>query len=156
MYTLVAGGRLPFRIPGVLAAVAAGTVLYYILGPAGWAGGTFAAPSANLHFGIPVPTLDFVYGLKESLRYLPIALPFAIVPVVGGINVTESARVAGDDYNTRHVLLTEAVATLIAGLCGGVAQTTPYIGHPAYKKMGSRAGSSSCQSRRRMQNQSVR
>ena len=60
--------------------------------------------------------------------------------MVGGINVTESARVAGDDYNTRDILLTEAVATLVAGVCGGVAQSTPYIGQPAYKRMGSRAG----------------
>ena len=50
--------------------------------------------------------------------------------------MTESARVAGDDYNTRDILLTEAVATLIAGVCGGVAQSTPYIGQPAYKRMG--------------------
>src|SRR5262249_7048434 len=33
-----------------------------------------------------------------------------------------------------------AVATLGAGLCGGVAQSTPYIGQPAYKNMGARAG----------------
>ncbi|MGE5500164.1 MAG: hypothetical protein ACM3Q2_18985, partial [Syntrophothermus sp.] len=75
-----------------------------------------------------------------ALKYLPIAFPFAILTIVGGINVTESARVAGDDYKTRDILLTEAIATLIAGLCGGVAQTTPYIGQPAYKAMGSRAG----------------
>jgi len=60
--------------------------------------------------------------------------------VVGGINVTESARVAGDDYDSRHILLTEAVATLVAGICGGVAQSCPYIGHPAYKQMGCRSG----------------
>jgi AGZA family xanthine/uracil permease-like MFS transporter len=54
--------------------------------------------------------------------------------------VTESARAAGDAYETRDILLTEAVATLVAGLCGGVAQSTPYIGHPAYKEMGARAG----------------
>jgi AGZA family xanthine/uracil permease-like MFS transporter len=60
--------------------------------------------------------------------------------VIGVINVTESARVAGDDYDTRNILLTEAVATLVAGLCGGVAQSTPYIGQPAYKRMGARAG----------------
>jgi adenine/guanine/hypoxanthine permease len=28
----------------------------------------------------------------------------------------------------------------LAGLAGGVAQTTPYIGHPAYKEMGARSG----------------
>ena len=36
--------------------------------------------------------------------------------------------------------LTEALATIVAGLCGGVVQNTPYIGHPAYKAMGARAG----------------
>jgi AGZA family xanthine/uracil permease-like MFS transporter len=75
-----------------------------------------------------------------ALQYLPIAIPFGLLTVVGGINVTESARVAGDDYNTRDILLTEAVATLVAGVCGGVAQSTPYIGQPAYKGMGARAG----------------
>ena len=33
----------------------------------------------------------------------------------------------------------EAFATLLAAVCGGVIQTTPYIGHPAYKAMGGRA-----------------
>jgi len=79
-------------------------------------------------------------GLTPALKYLPIAIPFGILTVVGGINVTESARVAGDDYKTRDILLTEAIATLIAGICGGVAQSTPYIGQPAYKHMGSRSG----------------
>ncbi|MGH8122800.1 MAG: hypothetical protein ACREPT_08510, partial [Rudaea sp.] len=32
------------------------------------------------------------------------------------------------------------LATLIAGICGGVAQTTPYIGQPAYRAMGGRSG----------------
>ena len=38
------------------------------------------------------------------------------------------------------MLLAEAVSTLVAGFCGGVAQTTPYIGQPAYKHMGARSG----------------
>ena len=32
------------------------------------------------------------------------------------------------------------LATLAAGFCGGVAQTTPYIGQPSYKAMGARSG----------------
>jgi adenine/guanine/hypoxanthine permease len=139
-YTIIAVIHLPFRIPGVLAAVAVGTVLYYILAPAGLVGTAYTPPHAELHFGFPIPTLGFINGIREALKYLPIALPFGLLTVVGGINVTESARVAGDDYNTRDILLTEAFTTLIAGLCGGVAQSTPYIGQPAYKKMGSRAG----------------
>jgi AGZA family xanthine/uracil permease-like MFS transporter len=140
LYNLVARVRLPKNFPGVLAAVAIGTMLYHVLGPAGLVGGTYAAPAGELHFGFPVPTLLFLKGIPGALKYLPLAIPFAILTVVGGINVTESARVAGDDFKTRDILLTEAIATLVAGVCGGVAQSTPYIGQPAYKGMGSRAG----------------
>ena len=141
LYTLVAEIRLPWNIPGVFASVFLGTALYYLLGNTGIIGGTFTGPPpAEFHFGLPVPTLEFVKGLGPALKYLPLAIPFGILTVVGGINVTESARVAGDDYHTRDILLTEAVATLVAGVCGGVAQSTPYIGQPAYKRMGSRAG----------------
>ena len=66
--------------------------------------------------------------------------PFALATVVGGIDNTESAAAAGDSYSARAVVLTEGIATFLAGLCGGVIQTTPYIGHPAYKEMGGRAG----------------
>jgi adenine/guanine/hypoxanthine permease len=140
-YSLVAGIRLPWRIPGVLASVVVGTALYYALGPFGLVGGTYAGmPPLEFHIGFPMPTLEFLAGLGPALKYLPLAIPFGLLTVVGGINVTESARVAGDDYHTRDILLTEAVATLVAGVCGGVAQSTPYIGQPAYKRMGSRAG----------------
>ncbi|MBI5647492.1 MAG: hypothetical protein HY962_11225 [Ignavibacteriae bacterium] len=139
--TLVAGVKLPWNLPGVFVAVVVGTALYYALGPSGWAGGSaFAFPPLELHFGLPIPTLDFITGLEPALKYLPLSIPFGILTVVGGINTTESARVAGDDYNTRNILLTEAFATLLAGITGGVAQSTPYIGQPAYKRMGARAG----------------
>jgi len=140
-FTLVARIELPRKFPGVFAAVLAGTVLYYIFGPLGWAGDTYTLPpSFAFHFRLPLPTLDFFHGLRPALKYLPLSVPFAILTVIGGINVTESARVGGDDYDVRKILFTEAIATLVAGLCGGVAQSTPYIGQPAYKRMGSRGG----------------
>src|SRR5205814_5869628 len=74
-----------------------------------------------------------------ALTKLPIAIPFALATIVGGIDCTESAASVGDEYDSRAVLLTEGAASLVAGLLGGVIQTTPYIGHPAYKKMGGRA-----------------
>ena len=140
-YALVAKIKLPFRAPEVLVSVAIGAALYYALGALGWSVHHVAAPVANFPVGLPLPSLGFLKGMPIAVRdYLPLALPFAILTVIGGINVTESARIAGDDYNTRDILLTEAVATLIAGVCGGVSQSTPYIGHPAYKAMGGRAG----------------
>ena len=140
-YTVVARGRLPWNLPGVLAAVLLGTMLYYTLGPLGLAGPGYHAPGAIAwHFALPLPNLGFLDGLPATVPYLPLILPFGLLMVIGGINVTESARAAGDDYSTRDILLVEAFATLLAGVCGGVAQTTPYIGQPAYKKMGARAG----------------
>jgi adenine/guanine/hypoxanthine permease len=141
LYALIAKGRLPFRVPGVLAAFLVGVVLYYGLGPLGWLGAGYEAPPAwQWRFALPWPNLGFIEGLPLTVPYLPLILPFGLLMVVGGINVTESARAAGDDYSTRDILLTEAFSTLIAGLFGGVAQTTPYIGQPAYKAMGARSG----------------
>ena len=144
LYTLVAGIRLPRNLPGVAVAVFTATLLYYVLHlvlPADLlGGGGFTPPSAQLRFALPLPSADFVRGLRDAVDFLPIAIPFGILTIIGGINVTESARVAGDEYDTRQILLTDAIATLVAGICGGMAQSTPYIGQPAYKAMGSRAG----------------
>ncbi|KRG69973.1 hypothetical protein [Pseudoxanthomonas dokdonensis] len=141
LYVLVARGRLPVRLPGVLVAFIAGTTLYYGLGLAGLGVPGFALPQATpLTLALPLPSLGFVQGLPATVPYLPLLLPFGVLMIVGGINVSESARAAGDDYRTRDVLLAEAISTLVAGVCGGVAQTTPYIGQPAYKHMGARSG----------------
>ncbi len=138
VYALAAGHRLPFGIPGAFAAVVVGTLAYYAVGLSGL-GPAIPAVSPTLALALPLPTLGFLDELGPALAYLPFAIPFGLLTVVGGINVTESARCAGDDYPTVQILLTEAVATLLAGLFGGVVQSTPYIGHPAYKRMGARA-----------------
>lgn len=139
VYGLMAGRTLPGRVPAAFAAVLVGTLLYHAAGPAGLLGTGYEAPTLTVTPALPLPSLGFVAGLGRAVAYLPVAIPFGILTIVGGINVTESARLAGDDYSTRDVLLTEAGATLVAGLFGGVAQSTPYIGHPAYKRMGGRA-----------------
>ena len=74
----------------------------------------------------------------HALASLPVMLPFALATIVGGIDCTESAAAAGDEYDTRTILLTEGLASVAAGACGGVIQNTPYIGQPAYKAMGGR------------------
>ena len=139
-YALIARLRLPFNAPGVLASVVVGAGVYYLMRAMGVLQHPLPPPTLSFPVGFPVPSLGFVDGMQVALtQYIPMAIPFAILTVVGGINVMESARLAGDDYRTRDILLTEAIATLIAGVCGGVSQSTPYIGHPAYKAMGGRA-----------------
>lgn len=130
---------LPGRIPGVLAAVVLGVIMHFILGYAGLLP-EFQAPDLTLALCIPSFSYEFLETLPRCLKYLPIAIPFGLMTIIGGINNTESARLAGDHYKTRDILFTEALTSLIAAFFGGVIQTTPYIGHPAYKRMGAGYG----------------
>jgi AGZA family xanthine/uracil permease-like MFS transporter len=140
LLTLLGGVRMPLGLPGAFVAVLAGTAVFWV---SAWLGASEppALPMApQWRVALPWPTLGWAEALPQALPYLAIALPFALLTIIGGIDNTESAAAAGDEYRARDILLTEAVATLIAGLCGGVIQNTPYIGHPAYKAMGARAG----------------
>lgn len=140
---LVGKVPLPGRTPGTLAALIVAGVLFYVLRYAGFEG--YAAEASTIKAQL-FPTewlavfqFQWVERFGDALNYLPVLVPFAIGTVIGGIDCTESAAAAGDDYSTGGVIAVEGVATLIGGLCGGVIQTTPYIGHPAYKDMGGRA-----------------
>ncbi len=139
--TLVAGRRLPWRVPAMVAAVSLGT-LAWALGRAVLGGGPIATAGAatGVHWLQPAPSLAWIDAIGLAMPYMPLALPFALVTLVGGIDNTESAAAAGDRYATRDILLVEGIATFVAALFGGVLQNTPYIGQPAYKRMGCRAG----------------
>jgi AGZA family xanthine/uracil permease-like MFS transporter len=140
LLALVGGARMPFALPGAVVAVVAGTLIFWLRA---WLGGGGPPPpivGVGLALAVPWPTLSWLGALDVALPYLSIALPFALLTIVGGIDNTESALAAGDEYRVRDVLLIESAATILAGLCGGVIQNTPYIGHPAYKAMGARAG----------------
>lgn len=143
--TLTAAIPFPLRIPGALAALAVGGVLYAVGTAAGWlpAGESHSMvdPAAALWptEWLAAAKLEWLEAWDDTLKYLPIVIPFALGTVVGGIDCTESAAAAGDEYHTGRIIAVEGLATVVAGACGGVIQTTPYIGHPAYKAMGGRA-----------------
>jgi AGZA family xanthine/uracil permease-like MFS transporter len=150
LVALVAHHPLPGRMPGALAAVVLGTALYWSfhwLGPCLHA--TLVPPPAHQEVAawkLPEFFPPFARSWSwwravfvHAVEQLPVMLPFALATIVGGIDCTESAAAAGDEYDTRSILWTEGLASVLAGLFGGVIQTTPYIGQPAYKAMGGRA-----------------
>jgi AGZA family xanthine/uracil permease-like MFS transporter len=147
LVTLVAHRALPGNFPGALAAVVVGIVVYFVcyqlsLAPPPEATGDKAAWRPPPLVALAADGASWSWWslvLGTALTKLPVALPFALATIIGGIDCTESAAAAGDEYDTRTILLTEGVASVAAGCLGGVIQTTPYIGHPAYKKMGGRA-----------------
>ncbi len=139
---LVGRYRFPGRVPAAFAAVLVGGTVYYALKALGvdTAHGALQAGQNPWQISMPWPGLRFLDGLGWLPTYLPLALPFAFAVVIGGVDVTESASASGDEYPARRVILTDGLATLVGGLCGAVVQTTPYIGHPAYKRMGGGVG----------------
>jgi adenine/guanine/hypoxanthine permease len=150
--TLVAKVRTPFRIPGSLASLLVGGALFWIMqclpsedpARAEWWQQTFTQWSQASRGLMPSEWLavfqcEWLSAFPASIKYMPIVIPFALGTVIGGINCTESAASVGDEYDAGQIVGVEALATLAAALCGGVLQTTPYIGHPAYKVMGGRA-----------------
>jgi AGZA family xanthine/uracil permease-like MFS transporter len=150
--TLVARIELPYKLPGAVGSLLIGGLMYYALRLAESSGilpADLALPPEELAINpreglfptewFAVFSFQWLGAFRDSLHYLPIVIPFALATVVGGIDCTESAAAAGDEYDTGEVVGIEAIATLVAALCGGVIQTTPYIGHPAYKAMGGRA-----------------
>jgi adenine/guanine/hypoxanthine permease len=152
LVALVAHRALPGRLPGALAAVLLGAIVYFG-GDCLYQHGMLALPvvpppehQAGAAWRLPALFPDFTWNLPwwervtlHALSAMPVMLPFALATIVGGIDCTESAAAAGDEYHTGHILLTEGLASVAAGLCGGVIQNTPYIGQPAYKAMGGRA-----------------
>ncbi len=147
LVALIGRYRLPFRLPGALAAVGLGCIMWHAMRGIDYISGSHLLSGTSEPFeAIWFPTewltvfsFQWLSAFDESLVYLPYIIPFAITTVIGGIDCTESAASAGDPYSTTSIISVEAIATVIAGLCGGVIQTTPYIGHPAYKAMGGRA-----------------
>jgi AGZA family xanthine/uracil permease-like MFS transporter len=139
---LVGRVRMPWGMPGTLGTLLIASAIYYLMLGMGW---IHAEPTIDPRLGV-FPTVwlsvfpaTWIGEMRDAVGYLPVVIPLALGTVVGGIDCTESAAAAGDEFDTREVIAVEALATLVAALFGGVIQTTPYIGHPAYKAMGGRA-----------------
>lgn len=147
LITLTGRIGLPLKIPGALAAMIISSIVYYLMLGLEILGAKPESLIVNPREALlPTDWLSVFrfewlnwQSFNDAIVYLPIVIPFALGTVIGGIDCVESAATAGDEYHTGQIIGIEAFATLAAGLCGGVIQTTPYIGHPAYKAMGGRS-----------------
>jgi len=141
---LVGRVPLPFRLPGAVGGLVVAGGIYAIMHFTGLLGPS-EEPAFEASAGLwptewfQALSFGWLAAMGETVNYLPIVIPFAVATIVGGIDCAESASAVGDHYSTGSVIAIEALATLLASFCGAVIQTTPYIGHPAYKAMGGRA-----------------
>jgi AGZA family xanthine/uracil permease-like MFS transporter len=135
--------RLPFGIPGGLAAIVAGSVLYWVAVATGQTTNSLAPVSeaANqIGLRIPVPSTDVFTGLSNIGPLLATAIPLGIYNFTEGMNNVESASAAGDSYNLRHILLADGIGAVVGSIFGSPFPPAVYIGHPGWKAVGGRIG----------------
>ncbi len=139
-----AGVRLPFGIPGGLAAVIVGTTIGWLsYAFFGWQGLSSAAVGDSFaQFGIHLPTFgaDFLSKLSDVFPLLATAIPLGIYNFTEGMNNVESAAAAGDNYNLRHILLADGIGAVVGSFLGSPFPPAVYIGHPGWKAVGGRIG----------------
>ncbi len=137
------GLKMPFGVPGGMLAVGTGIALAWLLRALGLPS---FEPSAEpyvfaLHPPTPVPGDVFaLFTSASGWKYLAVIFPMGLFNVVGSLQNLESAEAAGDRYDTKPSLLANGIGTIAAAFLGSAFPTAIYIGHPAWKAMGARAG----------------
>ena len=133
--------RLPFGLPGGLAAVAAGAAL-------AWLGGQMdpqAVRSSVEGLGLRLPRLMVGEMLSDMnlrllLNSLPIIVPMGLMNALGTLLNIESAEAAGDSYPVPSTMSVNGLGTIVGAAFGNCFPTTVYIGHPGWKALGARSG----------------
>jgi AGZA family xanthine/uracil permease-like MFS transporter len=137
-------GRVRFRggIPATIVVLLIGTALAWITGLAP-VGGPQAAPWSHFRLYLPAPALGDLASAFHGgyfVAYLSVVIPIGLLGVLASLQNIESAAAAGDEYPVRSSLVVNGLATLAAACFGSPFPTSIYIGHPAWKKLGARAG----------------
>jgi AGZA family xanthine/uracil permease-like MFS transporter len=134
-------GRVQFlgRLPGSLVVLAIGTLLSWLSGiaPVG------SDPTGPFGFYPPWPAFTETWEALLSgqlLPYVSILVPMGLLSAISSLQNLESAAVAGDSYEARPSLVANGLGTMGAALFGSPFPTSIYIGHPALKAIGARAG----------------
>lgn len=81
-----------------------------------------------------------MYLFLQVANYLGIVIPIGISATATTLMCLVSAKTAGDPYPVRESMIADGIGTMIASFFGSPFGTVIYIGHPAYKKSGARAG----------------
>lgn len=126
-------------VPAALVVLAVGTALSWSthLAPVG------VLSLSDVGWRAPIPVVsDLWRGLVSGqvLPYLSVILPMGLLNLLASLQNIESAAAAGDSYAMRPSLMVNGLGTFAAACFGSPFPTSIYIGHPAWKRMGARAG----------------
>lgn len=134
---LLGGFQFPFRLPAGLVAIGLGVCLGFLTGDS-------TLRFDDMGFYPPLPMLgDLWVGLRLLFSrpdILAVVIPVGIYNFIETTGNVESAKAAGDTYDNRTCQLVDGLGTCLGAALGSPFPTTVYLGHPAYKEMGGRAG----------------
>ena len=141
---LIFFGRVRFRggVPATVVMLAVGTALAWATGLAP-VGGPAAQPLAHFRFYFPRPVFDELWVALfggHVVAYLSVVIPIGLLGVLASLQNIESAAAAGDNYPVRPSLVINGLGTIAAACFGSPFPSSIYIGHPAWKRLGARAG----------------
>jgi AGZA family xanthine/uracil permease-like MFS transporter len=136
--------RLPFGLPGGLAAVIVGIVVGWIAYFAGWSDAVKAEQvrASFAQFGLHLPFIgtEVWRGLADVAPLLVTAIPLGIYNFTEAMNNVESASAAGDSYDLRKILAADGIGAIAGAMLGSPFPPAVYIGHPGWKAVGGRIG----------------
>lgn len=141
IFALMAGHRLPGNLPGAFIAVFVGTITFLIIAKLGISPSYTWPESKPASVTLPYFSLG---GISETFnggaKYFGIVIPLTLFSALSAVNIVRSAKLIGDDFDTRRIMIIDGIATIISALSGGVVQTVTYLGHTTYKRMGATTG----------------
>ncbi|HEQ1857625.1 TPA: xanthine permease [Providencia alcalifaciens] len=134
-------GKKPIfaRIPTGLLLLIAGSILAWVSGLQ--SPEAITASMASFGFNPPSIHVDsFFQGLPHALPYLASAVPLGLANYIFDLENIESAHAAGDEYNTRKVMLANGLSSTVGVVLGNPFPVTVYVGHAGWKAMGASVG----------------
>jgi len=136
--------KLPWGVPGGLAAVIVGTLIGWFAYMLGWTdivqGAKVSQAFGQFGVHLPIPSGDVFNGLSNIWPLLVTAIPLGVYNFTEGMNNVESASAAGDNYSLRNILLADGIGAIVGSLLGSPFPPAVYIGHPGWKAVGGRIG----------------
>jgi AGZA family xanthine/uracil permease-like MFS transporter len=144
--------RFPLGLPGGFLVVVFGTVIAWVtsvlgidsFGGVAMSGQNLRASLDQVHWIQPLfcgsEILSVLSRPELLVPFLTVSIPMGVINALGSLQNIESAEAGGDKYATAPSLAVNGLGTIAAGLFGSCFPTTIYIGHPAWKSMGAKAG----------------
>lgn len=129
-------GNFKVKIPVAIIAIGVGTIVAWVTGV--MSPQAVADSFSNVGFNFPLPVIGFlnINALSYTLsNFMPIIIVFSFGEVISALQGIEQARLGGDVYNEKRVIIMTSVISMITAFFGNPFPMGVYWGHVGWKKI---------------------